>query len=118
VTVAVHRSAGAAPAAGARRLAAVGLAYRAAVAVAGAGLVVLGLVLVPLPGPGWPIVFLGFVVLGSEFAWAGRIRQAAQEQAACLVRWSASAAWPVRATLKAALFASLVVPPLVMAGRL
>lgn len=104
--------------AAARGRAAAALAYRAAVGVTGAGLVLVGLVLVPLPGPGWPIVFLGFVVLGTEFAWAGRVRNAAQRHVRRAARWSASAAWPVRALLNAGLFASLVVPALAMTGRL
>lgn len=117
LTMIVDRSVRA-PAAGARRHAAVGLAYRAAVGLAGAGLVAVGLVLVPLPGPGWPVVFLGFVVLGSEFACAGRVRHTAQDHVTRATRWSASAPWPARAALKAALVASLVVPALAMTGRL
>lgn len=104
--------------AAARGRAAAAHAYRAAVGLAGTGLVLVGLVLVPLPGPGWPIVFLGFVVLGAEFEWAGRVRDAVQRHVTRATRWSASAAWPVQALLKAGLFASLVVPALAMTGRL
>lgn len=116
VTVAVDGIDGNRP--GARGRAAAGLAYRAAVGLAGVSLVLLGLVLVPLPGPGWPIVFFGFVVLGAEFEWADRLRATAQHHVTRALRWSASAAWPVRAALKAGLLASVVVPALAMAGRL
>lgn len=33
-----------------------------------------GIVLLPLPGPGWVIIFAGFAILASEFAFAERIR--------------------------------------------
>jgi uncharacterized protein (TIGR02611 family) len=94
------------------------LVRRFLVAVAGACVVLLGLVLVPLPGPGWPIVFLGFVVLGSEFVWADRIRRFAQSHVARGVRWSTAAPWPARAVLSAAMIASLVIPMAVLAGRI
>lgn len=102
---------------GTRRRAAAA-AYRVAVAVAGSCVILVGLVLVPLPGPGWPIVFLGLVVLGSEFSWAERIRHVAQSQVTRGMRWSASAAWPVRAAVHAAAVGSLVVPVIVLAGWL
>jgi uncharacterized protein (TIGR02611 family) len=39
------------------------------------GLVILciGVVLLVLPGPGIPLIFLGLVILASEFAWAGAV---------------------------------------------
>ena len=79
--------------------AALALGYRAAVGLLGGGLVLTGLVLVPLPGPGWPIVFVGLAVLGSEFAWAARLRLLAQQRVARGMRWSASRARPVKAAL-------------------
>lgn len=33
-----------------------------------------GIVLLPLPGPGWVIIFFGFAVLATEFAFAERLR--------------------------------------------
>ncbi|BDZ63395.1 TIGR02611 family protein [Agromyces mangrovi Wang et al. 2018] len=48
-------------------------AYRFAVAVFGSLVIVAGLVLMPLPGPGTLVFFLGFAILGTEFAWAKRI---------------------------------------------
>ena len=46
------------------------------VAVIGATLVLLGLALIVLPGPFTiPLLIAGFAVLGTEFAWAGRLLQ-------------------------------------------
>lgn len=41
--------------------------------LAGVSTVLVGLLLVPLPGPGWPVVFVGISLLGKEFAWARRL---------------------------------------------
>ncbi|RFA23378.1 TIGR02611 family protein [Subtercola boreus] len=49
------------------------LSYLVAVAAVGITIVLVGIVLIPLPGPGWLIVFLGFAVLGTEFAAARRV---------------------------------------------
>ena len=46
---------------GAKRLVVFGL---------GCTLLVIGLALVFLPGPGIPIIFLGLILLGTEFVWA------------------------------------------------
>ena len=102
----------------ARHRRAVAVAYRVAVGVAGTCVILIGLVLVPLPGPGWPVVFLGFVVLGSEFSWAERIRHIVQRRVSAAVRWSASAAWPVRAALSTATVASILLPSALLAIRL
>ncbi len=42
--------------------------------VLGFAIVGTGIVLLPLPGPGWLIIFAGFAVLASEFAFAERVR--------------------------------------------
>jgi len=36
-------------------------------------LVGVGIVLLVLPGPGWLLIFLGFVTLPTEFAWASNL---------------------------------------------
>lgn len=36
--------------------------------------VLLGIVLLPLPGPGWVIIFFGFALLATEFAFAEKVR--------------------------------------------
>ena len=92
--------------------------YRAAVAVVGATIVLVGLALVPLPGPGWPVVFLGLAVLSSEFAWAARIRVRVQRHVTRGLRWSASASLAIRVALVGATVASLVVPLIALAAWL
>lgn len=49
------------------------VAWKTVVATIGFTLLTLGLVLLITPGPGWAIIFLGLVVLASEFAWASRL---------------------------------------------
>ncbi|MGH2685221.1 MAG: PGPGW domain-containing protein, partial [Actinomycetota bacterium] len=46
---------------------------RAAVSIVGAALVLAGLAMLVLPGPGIIVVAIGFAVLGTEYAWAGRL---------------------------------------------
>jgi len=38
----------------------------------GGVVVAAGIVMLALPGPGWATIFLGLVILASEFAWARR----------------------------------------------
>jgi len=40
----------------------------------GFAIVIAGIILLPLPGPGWVIIFAGFAVLATEFAFALRVR--------------------------------------------
>jgi len=40
----------------------------------GFAVVGLGIILLPLPGPGWVVIFAGFAILASEFAFAERVR--------------------------------------------
>jgi uncharacterized protein (TIGR02611 family) len=49
------------------------VAWKGVVATIGATLLVLGLIMLVTPGPGWATIFLGLVVLASEFAWASRL---------------------------------------------
>ncbi len=49
------------------------VAWKSVVAAIGVTLLAVGLVLLVTPGPGWAIIFLGLVVLASEFAWASRL---------------------------------------------
>jgi uncharacterized protein (TIGR02611 family) len=49
------------------------VAWKSVVATIGVTLLAVGLVLLVTPGPGWAIIFLGLVVLASEFAWASRL---------------------------------------------
>jgi len=49
------------------------VAWKSVVATIGVTLLAVGLVMLVTPGPGWAIIFLGLVVLASEFAWASRL---------------------------------------------
>src|SRR5690349_2162024 len=42
--------------------------------VLGFVVVAAGILELPLPGPGWVIIFAGFAILASEFAFAERVR--------------------------------------------
>jgi uncharacterized protein (TIGR02611 family) len=47
--------------------------YRTVVLAVGMALFVLGIALLVFPGPGWPAIILGLVILASEFVWARRL---------------------------------------------
>jgi uncharacterized protein (TIGR02611 family) len=49
------------------------LVWQAGVFVVGLAVVAGGVVLLPLPGPGWLVIFGGFAIWGTEFAWAQRV---------------------------------------------
>jgi uncharacterized protein (TIGR02611 family) len=58
-----------------------GRIYRAAFVVAGAVIVVGGLAMLLLPGPAFLVIPIGLAILSLEFAWAGRLLDAALVQA-------------------------------------
>ena len=47
-------------------------AWRTGIFIVGFLLVIVGIVLLVLPGPGWLLIFIGFLTLATEFAWASR----------------------------------------------
>jgi uncharacterized protein (TIGR02611 family) len=49
------------------------IVYRSLVLAVGLAFLALGLALLVLPGPGWPAIILGLVILASEFPWARSI---------------------------------------------
>jgi len=49
------------------------VAWKTVVAAIGSTFLVFGLIFLVTPGPGWAIIFLGLVILASEFAWASRL---------------------------------------------
>lgn len=55
---------------------------RIAVSVVGGVLVVGGVVMLVLPGPGIPVLVLGFAVLGTEYAWAAAALERSKKLAA------------------------------------
>jgi uncharacterized protein (TIGR02611 family) len=58
-----------------------GKIYRGAFVIAGAVLVLGGLAMLVLPGPAFLVIPIGLAVLSLEFAWAGRMLDAALVQA-------------------------------------
>ena len=71
---------------------------RAGVALLGGVIVLVGLLLVPLPGPGWPVVFVGLSLLGRQFPWAARLSTWAQRRVREAVRWFRRGGRPASAT--------------------
>ncbi len=49
--------------------------WRVTILIIGIGVLGAGFAMLVLPGPGWAAIFLGLVILGSEFAWAHRLSQ-------------------------------------------
>jgi len=47
-------------------------AWKLVIFVIGITVVIFGGLLLVLPGPGWPTILLGLIILSSEFAWANR----------------------------------------------
>ncbi|MDF5755734.1 TIGR02611 family protein [Spongiactinospora sp. TRM90649] len=72
------------------------LALKIVVGVIGAALVIGGLIMVPFPGPGWLVVFAGFAVLATEFAWAHRVLQFGKRTLASWTDWLKERGWTVR----------------------
>jgi hypothetical protein len=52
----------------------------------GLSIVVAGITMLVLPGPGWAAIFLGFAVLATEFAFAGKARDWLVAQLKSLIR--------------------------------
>jgi uncharacterized protein (TIGR02611 family) len=66
------------------------LAWRVGVTLLGLAVIVVGIVLLPLPGPGWLIIFAGLGLLGTEYAWAGRLLTWVRDLLGTWSRWVAS----------------------------
>ena len=47
--------------------------WRIAIAALGLVVVVAGIVMLVIPGPGWLVIFLGFAIWATEFAWADSV---------------------------------------------
>ena len=50
--------------------------------MAGLAVVVTGIVLLIVPGPGWLVIFLGFAIWATEFAWANAVATFVRRQIA------------------------------------
>jgi uncharacterized protein (TIGR02611 family) len=56
----------------ARERKSINAAWKIVIFVIGVTVVIFGALLLVLPGPGWPTILLGLIILSSEFAWANR----------------------------------------------
>ena len=59
----------------ARRRPVTHVVWRALVLLLGTAVFIAGLAMLVLPGPGWAAIFLGLVILSTEFAWAHRLAE-------------------------------------------
>jgi uncharacterized protein (TIGR02611 family) len=67
--------------------------YRTVVLIIGLAIVGAGLVMLVFPGPGWAAIFLGLVVLATEFRWAERLLEPVDR----FIRWLARRAMDPKA---------------------
>ena len=84
------------------------LAWRAVILLVGGTLVGLGLFFLLFPGPGWATIFIGFLVLGTEFRWARSVVEPLQAAAARLNDHTQKHAHGLMAVQMGAMFLSLV----------
>lgn len=80
------------------------LAWRAVILLVGATLVGLGVFFLLFPGPGWATIFIGFLILGTEFRWARSVVEPLQEAAARLNDHTQQHAHGLMAVQMAAMF--------------
>ncbi|MEN9922498.1 MAG: hypothetical protein RIS09_12 [Actinomycetota bacterium] len=59
----------------ARRRPVTHVVWRAVILIIGTSVFAAGVAMLVLPGPGWAAIFLGLVILSTEFAWAHRLAQ-------------------------------------------
>lgn len=59
----------------ARRRPVTHVVWRAAILLIGSAVLIAGIAMLVLPGPGWAAIFLGLVILSTEFAWAHRLAE-------------------------------------------
>lgn len=57
------------------------------IAIAGGIVLVAGLIMVPYPGPGWLVVFAGFAILATEFAFAKKVLDFAKSRYDAWTDW-------------------------------
>lgn len=83
------------------------LAWRAIILLVGGTLVGLGAFFLLFPGPGWATIFIGFLILGTEFRWARSIVEPLQNAAARLNDHTQKHAHGLMAAQMAAIFISV-----------
>lgn len=59
----------------ARRRPVTHVVWRATILLLGTAVLLAGIAMLVLPGPGWAAIFLGLVILSTEFAWAHRLAE-------------------------------------------
>jgi uncharacterized protein (TIGR02611 family) len=59
------------------------------VGIAGLGFVVVvaGAAMLVLPGPGWVVIFIGFAIWATEFAWADSLLVGVRRRLAAVMSW-------------------------------
>lgn len=91
------------------------LAWRAIILLVGGSLVALGIFFLLFPGPGWATIFIGFLVLGTEFRWARSIVDPLEKAAARLSDHTQRHAHGLMATQMFAMFLVVVIAYLYVA---
>ena len=61
--------------------------WRVGIAVLGFVVVVAGAVMLVLPGPGWVVIFLGFAIWATEFAWADSLLASIRRRLKTVAAW-------------------------------
>ena len=61
--------------------------WRIVIAAVGLAVVVAGIVMLVIPGPGWLVIFLGFAIWATEFAWADSVATFVRRNIARCMSW-------------------------------
>ena len=61
--------------------------WRIVVAAVGLAVVVAGIVMLVIPGPGWLVIFLGFAIWATEFAWAASVATVVRRNVTRCASW-------------------------------
>jgi len=61
-------------------------AWRGIILVVGLTIVGLGIFFLLFPGPGWPVIMFGLIVLASEYAWAQKMLNPVREFSSKIAR--------------------------------
>lgn len=83
--------------------------YRSVVFTLGGILIIGGLAMVPLPGPGWPVVFIGLALVASEFEPAHRLLEFGRKHLRRWNAWLRTEPWWVKGAVGLGTFAFVAV---------
>jgi uncharacterized protein (TIGR02611 family) len=81
--------------------------YRVGVGIVGLVVFAVGIVAIPHPGPGWAILFVGLGILATEFEWARRLLEFANERYDKAMAWFQERHWSIQ--ILGGIFTALVV---------